>query len=142
MRLRPPMCSQMFLPANFNANPLNILLHLQLKDFPTPINSKCAPSATVWPQFQCQVMTHKSTPIWGYGGLRGSKMAPIEISSPHSYSISIYTLKAYLAPFGHNTQRGSQTTVRAIGTGRLCYIIGGLKTTVTLFDSNHLYSDI
>ena len=28
--LRPPMCSQIFLPANVNANQFNILVHLQL----------------------------------------------------------------------------------------------------------------
>ena len=27
----------------------------------------------------------------GYGGLRGSKMVPTEVSSPHSYSTSIHT---------------------------------------------------
>ena len=47
------------------------------------------------------------------GGPRGSKMVSIEISSPHSYSTS-KTLWAYLAPFGHNTQHGRQTTDRAI----------------------------
>ena len=46
-----------------------------------------APSATVWPQFPCQVLTPlpNSTPHLG------SKMVAIEISSPHSYSTSIHT---------------------------------------------------
>ena len=35
-------------------------------------------------------------------------MVPIEMSSPHSYSIA---LLAYLAPFDHNTQRRRQTGI-------------------------------
>ena len=36
-------------------------------------------------------------------------MVLIEISSPHSYSTSLYTPYAYLSLFGHNAQRGGQT---------------------------------
>ena len=67
-------------------------------------------------------------PFWGYGGPRGSKMVPIEISSQHSYSTS-YTLYTYLAPFGNNTQRCRRQTDRAIGKGRLCYSSSSPKTT-------------
>ena len=35
--IRPPIYLINFCPANFNANPLNILVH----DFTTPLNSKC-----------------------------------------------------------------------------------------------------
>ena len=46
------------------------------------------------------------------------------MSSTHSRILIrlLYTLQAYIAPFGHNTQRG-----RAIGTSCPCYSIGGLK---------------
>ena len=53
------------------------------------------------------------------------------MSTAHSSSTSIHTV-GHFAPFGHNTQRDRQTD-RAIGTGRLCYSIGGLtsKTRTT-----------
>ena len=47
-----------------------------------------------------------STPVLGGSGRpRGSKLVPIEISSPHSYWTSIYTVhtpSSYLTPFSHN----------------------------------------
>ena len=46
-------------------------------------------------------------------------MAPIEMLTQHS--------KAYIAPVGHDIQRGKQADDRVIGNGRLCYRIGGLK---------------
>ena len=51
------------------------------------------------------------------------------VSRAHNPIRLLYTLQAYLVvPFGHNTRRGSrQTDDRAIGIGRLCYSIGGLK---------------
>ena len=38
---------------------------------------------------------------------------------PHFAMRHLYKLKAYLALFGHNTQRARQTTDRAIGIGRI-----------------------
>ena len=57
----------------------------------------------------------------------GSKMVPIEISFPHSYSsISIHTigLSCTIWPQVQNAADDRET---AIGIGRLCYSIGGLK---------------
>ena len=59
-------------------------------------------------------------------GLGGRKWYQSK-SRPHIPNQLIYTLHAYLAPFGHNTQRGRQTTDRVIGIGYLCYSIGALK---------------
>ena len=130
--LGPPMCSHIFWPVNFNANQLNILVHLFLPPISSKWRSVCyrlavirrgsfeipnfgvrkvlavrfapiesppttsqnlsiqifALSAAVWPQFQCQVLT----PPIRKGEPNGSKMVPIEISSPHSYSTSIHTI--------------------------------------------------
>ena len=69
-------------------------------------------------------------PLLGVGGsgeLRRSKIVPIERPShAQSYSTSIHRYE-YLAPFGHKTQRGRQTTVRTMGIGRIWNSIGGLK---------------
>ena len=70
-------------------------------------------SATVCPEFQCQIIVPQfEPPIQGgggsYGGPRWSKMISIEMSYPHSY-LTCNTLLACLAPFGHNTQHSGQT---------------------------------
>ena len=55
-RLKPPMCWTNLLTAKHNANPLNILVHLQLLyDFTRPIKLKCCSicyrSAVIWRLF-------------------------------------------------------------------------------------------
>ena len=51
------------------------------------------------------------------------------------YTDYIY-IQAYPALLGHNTQRADRQTDRqtekAIGIGRLCYSIGGLKIAITI----------
>ena len=63
----------------------------------------------------------------GGGGAIGSNMVivPIEMSSKYPIRL-VYTLYAYLAPFGHNTQRVRQMTDRAIRIGRLYHSISDL----------------
>ena len=61
----------------------------------------------LWPQIQ---------PLRGGEGRPGPKMLPIEVQTAHSYSTSIQTL-AFIALFGHNTQRGRQAD-RMIGMDR------------------------
>ena len=65
----------------------------------SPIRSLSLVSVTVWPQFQCQVMVPPIRPPFGgeggYGWPRrgwGSKMAPVEISCPHSDSNYVHTI--------------------------------------------------
>ena len=102
------MCSQIFYPATcesieyFGAFATTMILQrLSIQSF--------ALYAAVWPQFQCQVLTAKFDPyLVGYGGPMGSKMVAIEMLSPHSYSTSVHTIYAYLAPFSQNTQRDRQ----------------------------------
>ena len=83
-------------------------------DFPIPLNTKCCPVchclaaipiSSYDPQFR---RPHSGVRV----DLGGRKWYKSKISSPHSYSTSIHTQEAYLAPFGHNTQRGSQTDRR------------------------------
>ena len=83
-----------------------------------------APSATVWPQCQCQIMSRPNSthPL-------GSKMVTTEMSSQHSYSTSIHTicLSCTVRPQYTTRQTDTRQTDRATGRGRLCYRIGGLK---------------
>ena len=76
-----------------------------------------------WPEFKCQIMlpSNSTTRLGALGGPSGVVgMVSIEMSTPHCYSSSIpIHTKVYLAPLGHNTQRGRRQTDRAIGTGRL-----------------------
>ena len=68
-----------------------------------------APSAAVWPEFQCHIMSQpKSTPFGGLRWTYGSKMVPIETATP--ISIRLYKNIAYLASLGHNTQRCRRQT--------------------------------
>ena len=62
--LRPPTCWTIF---GSNANPLNILVHLQLYTVTSRLSiQSVAPSATVWRQFICQVTaTISNTPPFG-----------------------------------------------------------------------------
>ena len=70
-------------------------------------------SAAVWPELQCQIMpSAKVDPAWELGWTWGSKMVQIEMSI-HIPIRLLYTLYAYLAPFGHNTQRGRRQTERS-----------------------------
>ena len=101
-------------------------------DFPIPSNTKFCSIFTVWPQFQCQVMTPQFDPRSGFGGQGGpmrSKMVPVEISSPHSHATSIHTIVLYCTVWPQNTKRqsGRRQTDRAIGIGSPCYRIGSLK---------------
>ena len=85
----------------------------------------------VWQQFQCEITTSPFDPlIGGQGGPIGSKIVPIEISSPHSYSTSMHThqmtILHCLATI-HNA--ADRHTDRMVRIGRLCNSIGVLKTT-------------
>ena len=83
-------------------------------------------SAVIWPQFQCKGLNPKFNPPFGRVRVDlASKMVPIEISSPHSYSTSIHTIGLSCTVWPQYTTW--QTTDRAIGKGRLCYSIGGPK---------------
>ena len=67
-----------------------------------------------------------TTALWGKGvraDLGGRKWYQLKCS-PHIPFQLLYTLQAYLAPFGYNTP---QQTDRAMPKGRLCYSISGLK---------------
>ena len=63
----------------------------------------------------------RSPIFWGLGWFKGVEVVLIDIPIR-----LLYKLWADFAPFGHNAQRGRQTDYKAIGTGRLCYSIGGL----------------
>ena len=54
------------------------------------------------------------------GGPRGSKMVPIEMSTPHPH------YRPILHRYGNNTQRGRQTE-RVIRIGHICSSVVGLK---------------
>ena len=66
-------------------------------DFPIPLNSKVLLTSALFgrnfivklcPQIQHPHLL-PSFKFWGYAGPRGTKMVPIEILAPHSYSTSI-----------------------------------------------------
>ena len=173
------------LPANFNANKVNILVHLQQLWLHSAYHFKVL--LHLLPFGRNLKGEFEDTPNLGglgsYGRVRGSWIAPIESpptishyppktkfcsicchlagipmssigpqfdspkfgvrvalgdrkrcqskSRPHIPIRLLYTLYAYLAPFGHNTQRGRQTD-RAIGIGRLNYSNGGLKSGLSI----------
>ena len=98
--------------------------------FATPLISQrlslesVAPSATVWSQFKFQVLTPpNSTPHLGVRVDLGGRKWYQSKSRTNIPIWLLYSLWAYLAPFGHNTQRGVQTTDRAMGKGCLRYSI-------------------
>ena len=63
-------------------------------------------------------------PVWTVGVVPGDRKWYQLKCPPY---IPIRLLYAYLEPFGHNTQHDRQTTNKAIGIGRLCHSIGGIK---------------
>ena len=81
--------------------------------------------ATIWPEFQCQIMPRPQfvPPFWGYSGPRWLMMAPIEMSSPYSYATSIHTIRLSCTVWPQYTTR---QTDRTIEIGRLCSSIGSL----------------
>ena len=124
-----------------HANPLNILVHLQLlfaqrwnelgdghyanlkpkHNFPIPFNTKFC-SAAIWLKFQCQIITQNSTPQFGVRVDLGGKKWYQSKCRPHIHIRLLYTLQAYLAPFGHNIQHSRQSNWYR----PWCYSIGGL----------------
>ena len=78
-----------------------------------------APSAAIWLEFQCQIMTPT---IW-----------PPQILDPwsntHSYSTSIHTIGKSCTVWPQYMTR--QATDRATGIWSLCFSIGGLKIECT-----------
>ena len=98
-------------------------------DFTTPLNSKYCSICYRLAAIPMSGYDPISTPHpfegsgWTY---RGSKMVPIKMSSPHSYSTSIYTgLSCTVWP--QYTRQTDRQAGRVIAIGRLCYSIGGLK---------------
>ena len=59
-------------------------------------------------------------------GPRGSKIVPVEMTSPHSYSTSILTIGLSCTVKPQYTTWQIDDTDRVIGIGRLCCGIGGL----------------
>ena len=67
------------------------------------------------PQFN-PCSSFRRPPVWRLGWVGGSKMVPIEISFPHSYSTYFYTHHRH---FRRNTLRGRRQTAR-VAESRLC----------------------
>ena len=80
-------------------------------DFTMSINSKCCSFC----RSLAGIPVSNYAPTFGGRGFsrpRESKTIPIEVSTPHSNSTSIHNM-AHLAPFGHNTLHGRETTERS-----------------------------
>ena len=133
------MCLTHILAGKHNANPPNILTPFQLLcgqrgnelgllTLQRLSIQSAAPSAAFWPEFQCQIVP--IPPIsTNRLGVKGSKMMPIEMSSPHSDSTSIHNIGLSctgLPPPPIHNAANRETTGRANDIDRLCYSSGGL----------------
>ena len=148
MGLRPPMCRTKVLAGKHSANRLNILVNLQLlcaqygeelgatitpiespptHGFPIPFYQSFAISA-VWPEFQCQIMPPTiRTPFGVRAEIGGRKwyQSKCRPTFPFDFCAHYRHILRHLVTI-HNA--ADRQINRAIGIGRLCYSIGGLRT--------------
>ena len=130
MGLRPPMYSQIFYPTNFNANPLNILVHLQLRwlhndyQFKVWICTNCKPThdfliplntnlCTICHRLAAITISSYDPPTPAFGGRKWYQ----------SYSTSVHTIRLSSTVWPQYTTR---QTDRGLAIGCLCHSIGGL----------------
>ena len=88
-----------FWAGNFNANPLNILVHLQFYDFTTPTNSKCCSMcyflAVIWRG------NFGGLQICGVWGVKGRELRQSK-GRQRLPDTAQYKVLLYLQPFGRN----------------------------------------